>query len=128
MPNLLQRGATWLGDRLSTSAGRSVVLHSQGRTLSLTGWVSMHEYEVPDEAGGLVIVESWDWSFRTADLVLDGIHIKFDKGWQVRETLDGREISYDAMPVGNKPVAEMLDTSGILTLLHTKKIDVWQPS
>ena len=119
MPNLLQDGATWLGARLKESAGRTVTIR-QGRTTltEITATVAMQEYDVKDEDGIATTLLSYDWLFTTADL--SGLEFRDDT--QIEESMSGVTSRYEAMLIGDKRVAENADTSGILTLLSTRKV------
>ena len=44
MPNLLQRGASFLGSRLQTAAGLEVVYSRKSQSITLTGWPALQEY------------------------------------------------------------------------------------
>jgi len=133
--NMAQRAAAFVGRGATAWFGREVVLHYQGRTLAtgadgepLKAWRDDTMEEVPNEQFGYVRIQVVVWTFRTADLVLDGVPVKFDKGWQIREVLNGREIAYDVMPVGEKPESEGHDSFEVNTVVRTKKVQVWQPS
>ena len=123
MTTLMQRGAEWLGSKLSsvTVAGRTVTIR-QGRTTlaDVTGWCSMHQEMVDGEVLPLGI-KSYDWSFKKEDLGT----LKFRNGGTITETLNGEQVVYEVMPLGeNEPTQERLDTSGILIVVHTKIICV----
>lgn len=124
MPNLMQRGASWLGERLQTAAGRSVTYIRRGQSLSVTGWPARVDYEVDDEDGIPRKVTFHDWTFTAADLDFDGDSEPFAArpGDQITETLDGRELTYEVMPPDTRPVAEWLDSAGVLVLIHTKLV------
>jgi hypothetical protein len=122
MPNLLQRGAAFLGSRMQQAAGRSVVYSRRSQTVTLTGWPAMQEYEVDDEDGIPRRHTFYDWTFTAEDLdfASDAEIFAARPGDQIRETLNGQEITYEAMPPGTKPVSERLDTAGVLVVVHCK--------
>lgn len=119
MPNLLQSAAAWLGAQLQTAAGRSVVIVRSGvPSDALTAWVSVQEYTVVDEEGFGTVVESHDWSFVTSDLPYP-----LRSGDVIRETLGGLRQEYTILPVAGKPFAEWVDTSGVMTVAHSRKTE-----
>ena len=123
MTNLLQDAAVWLGDRLKESAGRQVT-YARGAQESdpITGTVAQHQYEVVENDGSVTTVLAYDWSFTAADLVIAGSPIKPRSGDRIKETLNGDAIEFEVLPIGKLPCSEWLDTSGILLLVHTKKV------
>jgi hypothetical protein len=125
MPNLLQRGAAILGDRLQSAAGRSVTYTRRGQSLTATGWPAKQDYIIDNDAGIPQSVTFYDWTFATADLAFDDDPETFAAraGDQITETLNGQDLTYEVMPPGDRPVAEGLDTAGVLTLIHTKLIN-----
>ena len=122
MPNLLQRGATWLGDRLQDAAGQTVVYARGSQSVSATATPRKVDYEVDDEDGIPRRVTFYDWDFIATDMVFTGETEQFDAmpGDQVRVTVSGFEYTYEAMPAGKKPATEWLDSSGVLRTVHTK--------
>ena len=122
MPNLLQRGASFLGSRMKDAAGREVTYTRRGQTVTLTGWPSRQEYEVTDEETGLPLrITSYDWSFVAEELVFETERIVPRPGDQITETQNSQNVTYEAMPPGKMPVSERLDTGDVLIVVHTKQ-------
>lgn len=119
MPNLMQRGASWLGARMKTAAGRSVVIRQGGKApvTGITATISLNDYEVVDEHEIKTVVHAHDWTFVVADLGT----FQFRSGDEI-EDVDTEE-KYEAMPIDKRPCAERLDSSGILLVVHTKRVD-----
>ena len=124
MSNMLQDGATWLAGQLQTHAGRDVVLRRQGQSpTDLTGTVVMHEYDVVDEETGIVFtVLSYDWMFTASEYQVTGVQVPPLPYDRLEETLAGSSIAFEVMGLGKKPCWEWLDTSGIMLLVHSKKV------
>ena len=123
MPTLMQRGASWLGSKLKTAAGHvGTYYRNQTGTPDLRAPVAMKEYEVIDASGALTLVLAYDWTLTAADLVQNGEQItpRPRDLWTV--TINGTEETYEVLPIGKRPCYERLDTSGILLLVHTKKV------
>lgn len=123
MPNLTQRGATWLGGKLKTAGGRSVV-YRRGAVISspIVGTVGRHEYDVTDNDGITTTVVMDDWIFTATDLVLDAVQIEPRVGDYIEETLNGFTNQYQVLPVNDRPAWEWFDTSGILLRVHSKRV------
>ncbi len=128
MPNLLQRGATWLGGKLQTAAGRTINYERRGQTFTATGVPNKVDYEVDvDPQTGLAIaVTFYDWTFTLDDLGFDGDSddalFEALPGDQISETLNGVASVYEAAPVAKRKVMEWLDSAGILVIVHTKLV------
>lgn len=123
MPNLLQRGASFLGTRLKEAAGREVTYKRGPQEMTATGWPAKIDYEVTDDETGIPQkVSFYDWTFTTEDLAFDGDDTIFAArpGDQITETLNGEELTYEASSPGKRPVAESADSAGVLTMIHTK--------
>lgn len=122
MPTLMQRGATWLGGKLKTAAGRSVV-YSRGvhNSAAITGWVAKHEYEEIGDDGLTTSVVVDDWTFKATDVVVNGAVIEPRDGDVITETLNGITNEYTVLPLKDKKCFEWLDSSGLLLLIHTKR-------
>ena len=123
MSNLLQDAAVWLGDRLKESVGRQVT-YARGAQESdpITGTVVQHQYEVVENDSSITLIIAYDWTFSAADLVVAGSPIKPRPGDRIKESLNGEAIEFEVLPIGKLPCSEWLDTSGILLLVHTKKV------
>jgi hypothetical protein len=121
MSNMLQTGAAWLAGQLQNAAGRTVTLlrrESGGTTESgpLVGTVAKQEYQVVEQ-GMPTIVTSYDWTFTTSELPWT-----LRAGDVIKETLNSVEQQYQVMPLDKLPATERLDTAGVMTLVHSKKI------
>jgi len=124
MPNLMQRSATWFGGRIKQVAGRSVVLRrGTTATATITGTVSMHAYTTIGDEGIEISVVSDDWIFTAADVVIRGSTIEPRDGDVIIETLNGFDNTYQVLPVAGRPSVEWLDSSGLLLLVHSKRVD-----
>lgn len=123
MTTLIQRGASWLGERLKTAAGRSVTL-TRGVTVSsaITGWVASVEYEEVGDDGLTTSVRYDDWTFNADEVLLSAVQIVPRSGDVLTESLNGSTIKYEVLPLQNRPEVEWLDSSGILMTVHTKRI------
>lgn len=117
MPNLMQTGAAWLGERLKAAAGTLVSVKQFGTVVlaELTATRSEAIYQVPTDEGFLQEVLMHDWQITAADLG----NVTLKNGTRF---VDGDGAEYDVLPVGQRPAFEPMDASGILLMVHTKKV------
>lgn len=121
MPNLLQRSATWLAEKLQSAAGRSITYRRGSQVATLTATPQKQDYEVTDDDGIPRREVYYDWTFAAADLdFVDGETIEPRPGDRIIETLNGVEFTYEVMPIGKRPAAEWTDTAGVMRTVHTK--------
>ena len=123
MPNLMQRGASWLAGKLQSSAGISVV-YQRGATQSGTiiATPSQHEYEVMGLDEMLTSVLSYDWTFTAADIAISGSAIQPRPGDRIVATVGSSSNTYEVLPLKPRPCFERLDAFGTMTLVHTKLV------
>jgi hypothetical protein len=117
-----------LAASLQTLAGETG-LYSRDPTglpnVQITGTPVINEYDVIDDETMLPTkVLSYDWIFSAADLVLPGIVglITPRPGDRWKPTINGQQETYEVMPLSKRPCYERHDTSGVLLLVHTKKV------
>jgi hypothetical protein len=122
MTNLLQDGATWLGGRLKSHAGVTVIYARGAGSVSVTASVEEHRYEVVDTEGFGVTALSRDYIVHAADLVINSAEITPRAGDRVTETIRGASCTFEVMAIGDTKEYELLDTDGVLLRIHTKKV------
>lgn len=123
MSNLFQTSAAWLSDKLQQHAGRSVTYTTATGSVAITASPAMHEYTVTDVDTGVVTsVAGYDWIVEAAELVISGSQVEPNEDHTISETLDGVDYVYAVLPIGNRPCCEWLDSSGVMRLVRTKRI------
>lgn len=124
MPNLMQRGATWLGSQLQTAGGRTgVYIRGTSESGSITAVVTDLRQEVVNEDGFGTGVILTGWQFVASELLLNGEAIDPRSGDRWRETLNGVDLEWEAMPPGpNQKVFEWRDTSRLLIVVWMKQV------
>jgi hypothetical protein len=120
MPNLLQRGATWHGEKMKTAAGR-VVQVTQGENVhdATDAWHELQDYSVMDNEGFVTSVHSWDWRFMATDLPSG---FEFRDGDLIKETIGDVISTYEVMPIGSEKCWKPADSSSIQITVHTKQV------
>jgi len=118
MTNMMQDGASWLGEKLQDHVGRTITIDTGTQTFGpITAAVVEHEYEIYDNEGFFTKVLSYDWTIVASDLT-----VTLKPGDRITETLDGVTSIYEIVPLSNRPAVEMQDTSNIILKIHTKKV------
>lgn len=123
MPNLMQRGATWLGSKLQTAGGRAVVYRrGASLTCALTATPQMHKRIVMVD-GLPVETVVYSWTVTASELRFSGERFEPRAGDLVIETLNDSAKEWELLDLDDKtPCWEWADSSGILLLIHTKDV------
>ena len=124
MSTAIARAALGMAGSLKRLAGiEGVYARGDDESDPITGVPVQHEYEIIDDETGLPSkVTYYDWRFVTAELVIDGNPVTPRKGDRWKPTIEGTEETYEVLPIGKRPCFERADTSGVLLLVHTKKV------
>lgn len=123
MPTLRERGMTWHASKKKTGAGVSATIRRRSDTLTVTGWVSMLDYEVIND-GILTLVRYYDWSFLASDLA----DLMPQRGDEITATIQGVERLFTVQPIPTGKDVEHKDGHGIELIVHTKDHSECQPS
>jgi len=124
MPNLLQRAAVWLGEKLQDAGGRTVT-YRRGDVFELPLTITPHMHREPVFNEGLPLaVRVYDWTLTASELVHNGEIIEPHKTDQIVETLpNGDEVTWQVMPPNDEtPCFEWMDSSKLLLVVHTKQV------
>lgn len=120
--NMMTRGATWLAGKTKDHAGRSVTYYQGSGSVALTGTLNLNNYDVADMEGFATRIRFFDWTFETADLVIDSAAIEPRRGDYIEETVDGSTRRYEVNPISEtEPASRPFDPAGMITLVHTKR-------
>lgn len=124
MSTAIARAAIGMSQSLGRLAGiEGIYARGADECEPIIGVPVQHEYEVIDEETGLPTrVISYDWRFIAADLVLADESVTPRKGDRWTIDLGGAEETYEVMPIGKRPCFERADASGVLLLIHTKRV------
>ena len=124
MSTAIARAAVGMAHSLQRLAGiEGVYARGEDESQPITGVPVQHEYEVIDDETGLPMkVTSYDWTFVAAELAIASVPITPRKGDRWKPTIEGGEETYEVLPIGKRPCGERLDASGVLWLVHTKKV------
>jgi hypothetical protein len=120
----IARAAVGMAHSLQRLAGvEGTYVRGEDESDAITGVPVQHEYEVIDDESGLPTkVISYDWTFVASELAIADEPITPRKGDRWKPTIEGAEETYEVLPIGKRPCFERADTSGVLILVHTKKV------
>ena len=102
--------------------GGDVTFVRGGSEITVTATAALQDYEATDTRGAVETVRSRDYVIEAADLAIAGSPIEPRSGDRIKETIAGTVEVFQAMPLGNRPVAEHTDASHTAWLIHTKHI------
>jgi hypothetical protein len=120
----IARAAVGMAHSLQRLAGGlGVYVRGDDESDPISGVPVQHEYEVIDDESGLPTkVISYDWTFVASELAIADEPITPRKGDRWKPTIEGTEETYEVLPIGKRPCFERADASGVLLLVHTKKV------
>lgn len=118
MSTLFQDAASWLSDQLADADGRSVVYKQGAGNLSVTAVPRDATYEVVNGEGVNTEIQSRDWIILAS--LLSSITPR--PGDRIEETVGASTLIFEVMPLENMPCVEWHDSSGIMLVLHSKRI------
>lgn len=124
MPNLLQRGATWLGTKLQTTGGRTVIYRRGQFSVELV--VSPVQHDEPVDATEWIgtKVRRCTFAVASSELLLNGELTVPRDGDMIEETLHDRDVKWQVLPKEDTlPCYEWMDSTGILFAVHAKQVE-----
>ena len=124
MSTAIARAAVGMAHSLQRLAGvEGIYARGEDESEPITGIPVQHEYEVIDDESGLPTkVLSYDWEFVASELVIAEEPVTPRKGDRWKPTIEGTEEIYEVLPIGKRPCFERKEASGVLLVVHTKKV------
>lgn len=110
-------------DVLADHFGDSAGYYRASASVVLTVTPSTRTYTVVDAEGFQTSVQTEDFQFRTADLVIGGVTVAPQVGDRIKRTVGSQVRVYEVLPLGDKPCYERR-VSETLTIVHTKFVGV----
>lgn len=123
MPDLLQTGTEWLGEKLKACASRPVVYRRGSDEVTVEAILGRTLLKLDDGYGGVRM--EWtdrDFLIVAEDLVLGGQRTLPKRGDQIRETQDGKTLVYEVLAPGSEPEWRWSDPHRKLLRIHTKEV------
>ncbi|KAB2949498.1 MAG: hypothetical protein F9K17_02800 [Phycisphaerae bacterium] len=122
MPDVLEKGLSWLDDQRHTHMTRTVVYQRGADAVEIAATIGRTEFEQVDEHGVVQRLQSRDFLARTADLVLAGAPTLPKAGDRIRETAGAQTFVYEVMAPGNEPPWRYSDPYRKALRIHTKHV------
>lgn len=112
-----------IGDSLDEDFfGTSVVYCRRSeQSDAITAIGETNSYSITDAEGSTTTITARDYTLPVSAVVISGAVIEPTKGDRIKETINGIEHTYELMPLGTTPVAELLP-GGFRWLLHSKRV------
>ena len=122
MPNLLQKGLSWLDEQRHKHMSIGVVYMRGTDSVALNATVGRTVFEQADELGVIDRTESRDFLVRASDLVLAGALPTPKAGDRITETDGALVHTYEVNAPGGEPPWRYSDPHRIALRIHTKRI------
>lgn len=121
----MQRGATWLGEKLQTAGGRSIVYWCGTEEIEITATPNIQVKKTEGMDGIATEENVYGWTITASELVRsDGNLVKPKKGHQIVETLNGQTVKWDVLPKDeNSECFEWMDASELLMVVYVKRVE-----
>ncbi len=122
MPDVLEKGLSWLDDQRHTHMTRTVVYQRGADAVEIAATIGRTEFEQVDEHGVVQRLQSRDFLVRAADLVLADAPALPKAGDRIRETVGAQTFVYEVMAPGNEPPWRYSDPYRKALRIHTKHV------
>ncbi len=122
MPDVLEKGLSWLDDQRHTHMTRTVVYQRGADAAEIAATIGRTEFEQVDEHGVVQRLQSRDFLVRAADLVLAGAPALPKAGDRIRETVGAQTFVYEVMAPGSEPPWRYSDPYRKALRIHTKHV------
>ena len=123
MTNLLQRGQSWLAEKLKNHAARVVTYKRDAVEAELWATIGRSTYQQDDGEGVITRSQVRDFLIDTTDLLLSPIGTLPRRGDVIEETDDGKTFVYEVMSLGSESPWRFSDPFRIKLRIHTNQID-----
>ena len=127
MADLLQRGMAWLEAQRTKFMTQAVVYQRGGEgggAVEVPATIGATTFQVDDDDGAMLRVESRDYLILAADLVISETPILPKRGDRIRETSGSQVFTYEVMAPGDEPCWRWSDGYRQTLRIHTKQTDM----
>ena len=122
MSDLLKVGQKWLAEKLTKHASREITYWRGEVETTVTATIGKTMAD-QDTGDGLVLrMEIRDYLIDTGDLKLDGQPTLPERGDLIIENDDGKNFTYEVLPIGNQRAWRYSDPFRLKLRIHTKLI------
>lgn len=122
MADLLKSGAAWLSGVLQSHASQAVTYSRGPDSVELTATIGNTDFQTTDADGFFSQVQSRDFIFPAADLVLGGETVLPERGDEITEVVGDTTYTYAVLPFGDEGEHyKFSDPHRTILRVHTKK-------
>lgn len=123
MPNLIQNGVTWLGEKLRTAAGHTVSYRRGTQAVSITAVPIRGRRSVIGADGVAILITSYEWQVKASELLFSGSAVEPRSGDIIAETVGATTVKYQVLDMDEQnPCYEFLDAGGAELIIRTKRM------
>jgi len=124
MADLMKTGVVWHAAKLKSYLSQMVTYRRLSHTVSIVATFGDSGHEVVTPDGLVVEVHSRDFLFDVADLILNGVLTKPERGDKVEFTDpdDGVKYTHELMSLSNEPAWRYSDPYRKKYRIHTERI------
>ena len=119
MSDLLAQGAAWLTAQRRASASQTVTYSRGVATVSLSAAIGSSAFSL-DNGNVVLTIESRDYLFAAADLILGGVQVTPLAGDRITEA-DGQV--YEVLPMAGEPAWRHSDRQRTSLRVHTRQVE-----
>lgn len=120
--NLMEKGFAWLNEMRERYDTVPIVYRRGVYIVDLQASIRKTRFRTTNSFGVSVVVESRDYIFNVADLVLDHVHTIPQKGDEIHEIRDTEKFVYSVTAPENEPVYKYSDAGREAFRVHSKYI------
>ncbi|TWU40171.1 hypothetical protein Q31b_35160 [Novipirellula aureliae] len=120
---MLHHGQSWLADKLTKHASRSVVYRRDELGVELSATIAKSEYEQDDGDGVITRAQVRDFLIDTDTLLLSIIGSLPRRGDCIVEVDGDTTFIFELMSIGNEPPWRYSDPFRVKLRIHTKLVD-----
>ena len=122
MADVIATGAAWLAGQLQSHAGQTVTYSRSGDSVEITATIGNTDFQTTDADGFFSQVQSRDFIFPAADLVLNAETVLPERGDTITVVVGDKTYTYAVLPFGEDgELYKFSDPHRTILRVHTKK-------
>lgn len=126
MSSFLNAATAYLGEELKAHESETVVYRRGASVVTggIAATIGETRYELSNEAGGAIALDSCDFIVQAADLVISSVQTEPRKGDQIDRTVGGQTLTYEVMTLDNDQHFAYCDRGKTRIRVRAKKVGV----
>ena len=122
MTDMLRDGLSWLTGKLTSHAAREVTYRRGDLQATVLATIGKTVAEQDSGDGLIMRMEIRDYLIDTMSLLLDGQQLLPQRGDLIIETEDGKDFTYEVLPIGSDRAWRYSDPFRLKLRIHTRLI------